>query len=205
MHIGILGGTFNPVHKGHLAMADTAYRELGLDKVLLMPTGCPPHKNDITDPKDRLNMISLAINGYPYMEASDYEIRRNGTTYTADTLTLLTEEHPENSYTFIVGADSLVYMKKWYKPDIIFSHASIAVCARSDTDNDLLLKEKNILEDMYNADITILEFDLVNISSQEIRNAIKEGKTVSDTDCLKLVPEKVLDYIYEHRLYKYLL
>lgn len=198
---GILGGTFDPVHNGHIAMAETIYRTLNIDEILLMPSGIPPHKERISNSKDRLNMLRIATEEYPYMKVSDYEIKRKGTTYTADTLTMLNEENPDNEYIFIVGADSLVYMHKWYRPEIIFSKASIAVCVRNDTSRRDLLDAAEYLKQKFNADIIMVDFKPVNISSHELRECIA-GQSIDRTDnCLAYINNRVLDYIYKHNLY----
>lgn len=201
MRIGILGGTFSPIHRGHIAMAEAAYNELALDEVIIMPSGNPPHKNDVLRAEDRLNMIRIAIRNYPYMSLSDYEIMREGTTYTADTLVNLTGDNPDNEYTFIVGADSLVYMSKWYKPEVIFAHAVIAVCSRNDTDNVQLNSEIINLRKKYDADIKLLDFECVDVSSHDIRQSIINGGSKDGDDCLAYVNPQVLDYIYSHNLY----
>ena len=198
MNIGILGGTFNPIHNGHISMAQTAYNNLKLDKIILMPSGNPPHKSEVLDGPLRLIMTKLAVEEYPYMEVSDYEINKLTPSYTAETLTEYTIRYPNDNLVFIVGADSLVYMHEWYRPDIIFSLATVAVCVRSDTLDKELLQKKKYMEDTYNADIRLLDFEPVDVSSHEIRACISSGV---DSDILNLVPAKVLDYIYDKGLY----
>lgn len=201
MRTGILGGTFDPVHNGHIAMADTAYNEMSLDEIILMPSGIPPHKDGISSAEDRLNMLILATEEYSYMRVSDYEINRAGTTYTADTLSLLSHNNPDNEYVFIVGADSLVDMPYWYRPDIIFGYAGIAVCARSDTDQKKLVETIKLLKQKFNANITILNFNYIDISSREIRACIASEKNVFNTTCLSYLNKKVAEYISTRRLY----
>lgn len=199
MRVGILGGTFNPIHKGHIAVAKAAYDQLNLDEMLIMPSGIPPHKEGVISSEDRLNMVRLATKDYPYMIVSDYEIIREGTTYTAETLTRLTESNPDTEYIFILGADSLVNMPDWYKPEVIFRLATIAVCKRNDTDESELDKSIKVLTDKYNARIIVLEFDYVNISSHEIRECVYRYK---NKNILQYLEPDVLDYIKEHGLYK---
>jgi len=107
MKIGILGGTLDPVHNGHIEIALAAMKELGLDRVALMPSGDPPHKTRATDKQDRLQMARIATEAHPGLYASDREICRSGTTYTVDTLSALTVERPEVEWTYILGADAL--------------------------------------------------------------------------------------------------
>lgn len=204
MKIGILGGTFNPVHKGHLLMAEAAYRQLLLDKVLLMPSGKPPHKNNFISGQHRLSMIELAIDGFPYMEASDFELKREGTIYTADTLFILNEMYPYNKYYFIIGADSFNDIDKWYHPEIILSKASIAVCARDNSNYKELNKRKEYLNKIYKANIFILDFDCVEVSSSDIRNyfACNSSTVLEDENKLKsCITKEVIEYIIANNLY----
>ena len=111
--IGILGGTLNPVHLGHLMIAEEALEQFNLDKVLFMPSGCPPHKDiaQIASNEHRKNMVELAIRGNDRFLFSDFEMKREGIIYTSDTLKLLKEENPSSEYYFIMGAKSLLYLE----------------------------------------------------------------------------------------------
>ncbi|MBQ9563768.1 MAG: nicotinate (nicotinamide) nucleotide adenylyltransferase [Lachnospiraceae bacterium] len=115
MRIGIMGGTFNPIHLGHLILAENAYRQLDLDVVWFMPSGKPPHKpnTEILPNEDRVHMVELAIEGTPYFELSLLEIDRQGITYTVDTLEYLTKTRPEDQFFFLAGADSLYQFETW--------------------------------------------------------------------------------------------
>ena len=123
--IGIMGGTFDPIHNGHLLLGKQAYEEYKLDQIWFMPSGTPPHKKDhkVTDVKDRVAMVQLAIKKFPFFYCSDFEIQRPGNTYTAQTLQLLHQEYPKHRFYFIVGADSLYQIEKWYHP------AEVLVCS----------------------------------------------------------------------------
>ena len=120
--IGIMGGTFNPIHSVHLIMAQVAYHQFHLDKVLFMPSKHPPHKDNsvIISDEHRTRMIQLAIDGNSNFEFSDLELKREVTTYTSDTLTYLTEKNPDTEYYFIIGGDSLEQLENWHKPEVIF-------------------------------------------------------------------------------------
>lgn len=198
MDIGILGGTFDPIHLGHIKMAEAAYNGLALDKVLFMPTSNPPHKTGITDSEHRINMIRLAIKDYKHFEMSDIEIMRKGIIYTADTLEYLTKTYPDNRYIFIMGADSLFDITKWFRPDKVMEYATLAVCARDDADPGNLYDYREFLVEKYNADIVILNFSCVDISSSKIRTCL-----YTDYSMVKdYISEEVYNYIIKEGLYR---
>ena len=118
--VGILGGTFDPVHNGHLLLGEQAYREYGLDEIWFMPSHVPPHKKDhhITDGAARIRMLELATESVPYFLVSDFEMGREGNTYTAQTLALLKEAYPDIEVYFIIGADSLSYLRMDRLPEL---------------------------------------------------------------------------------------
>ena len=125
--IGILGGTFNPIHHGHLILGQTALEDFGLDKVLIVPTKNPAYKkiSKNVEIEDRVNMVRMAIENHPGFEFSDIELDREGYTYTVDTLRKLTRLHPDAEYYFIMGADSLYQIESWKDPGQILSMATI--------------------------------------------------------------------------------
>ena len=138
VRIGILGGTFNPPHRGHLALARHARDELSLERVLLMPVGSPPHKPGGEDPgaEHRLAMCRLAAAGEPAVEACALELERAGPSYTADTLEEIHDRHPEAELTFIVGADTARSLPGWHRPRRVLELAELAVAARSGSDRE---------------------------------------------------------------------
>lgn len=125
--IGIMGGTFDPVHMVHLTLAENAYHSFGLDEVLMLPNGDPPHKTDkiITPAVHRLAMLQLAVEGIPYFRISDMEIRRKGYSYSSVTLEELKKAHPDTDYYFIMGADSLFQIETWHEPAVIMADCVI--------------------------------------------------------------------------------
>ena len=123
--IGIMGGTFNPIHNGHIALANAAYKEFSLDKILFMPSGKSYMKQHVLDDAKRVIMVQKAIEAIPYFELSTLEVERSGNTYTSETLQQLTQQNPEVHYYFIMGADSLFHIETWKNPDIIFSLSTI--------------------------------------------------------------------------------
>ncbi|MDF2887861.1 MAG: nicotinate (nicotinamide) nucleotide adenylyltransferase [Lacrimispora sp.] len=198
--IGIMGGTFDPIHNGHLMLGEQAYREYQLDEVWFMPSGHPPHKKNqnITDPDLRLAMTKLAIHGKTGLVCSDFEVRRNGNTYTAQTLRLLREAYPQHQFFFIIGADSLYEIEKWYKPDQVLSQA-VVLAARREYEDAHASMERQIayLYTKYNADIRILHCKEMDISSAILRERIANGLSVSE-----YVPRDVLTYINDQGLYQ---
>jgi len=199
--IGIMGGTFDPVHNGHILLGKQAYTEYGLDEIWFMPSHIPPHKKDhhITESGDRINMLKLALKDIPYCVVSDFEMRREGNTYTARTLELLREEYPDHRFYFIIGADSLFQIENWYHPEKVMALTSLLVSDREYEAGERSFEEQiAYLHDKYGADIQILHNSEVDIASADIRRRIAEGKDVT-----KDIPEEVEAYIKAHGLYHY--
>lgn len=197
MKTGILGGTFDPVHNAHLMIAQKAYEEFALDKVLFMPSPCPPHKNEteITSTRHRVKMVQLAIEDYDYFEFSDFELAENGNVYSADTLCLYQKEHPDEELYFIIGSDSLYTIDSWYHPEIIFQTAHILVAKRDDNSGEALEEKIKFLKKNYDAKISQIIVKASDISSTKIR------QTGNHMDLSGYVPEKVGNYIKENSLY----
>lgn len=198
--IGIMGGTFDPIHNGHLRMGRSALEELKLDEIWFMPTGTPAYKSgvrSVTPKEHRVRMTELAIREYPWARCSCAEVERCGNTYTADTLTVLAGKYPDVSFYYIVGADSLDYMDRWYHPEIIFANAVIAVAMRSTQSRQEVEEKRKMLIAQYHAKILLLQQEEYDVSSTLLRKLISEGKDVSS-----YMPEVVSEYIREHALYK---
>lgn len=195
--VGIFGGTFDPIHNGHIKLALTAYRELCLDKVIIIPAYIPPHKteNKITDEIHRVNMTRLAVEEYPFLEVSTLEIDRKGKSYTADTLTTLKEQY--NRLVFILGADSYMALEGWYHPEIIFKKAEIACAYRDGIDRTVLEEMADKYKRQYNGVSHILGMPDTDISSTDIRKMISQ-----DEDVKGLVPDIVMTYIKDNKLYE---
>lgn len=192
---GILGGTFNPVHNGHLILAKTAHELLGLDKVLFMPSGTSYMKKNVLAAKKRIDMVRLAIAGYPQFELSLVEADRKGNSYTSETLAYITKKNPAACYFFIMGADALFQIEKWKNPKQIFSLAKIVCAVREDYHLDELKQKGQQLQSL-GADIIYLDMPKVEISSTDIRAKVKEQRSIADD-----VPMEVADYIQRERLY----
>ena len=183
--IGILGGTFNPPHIGHLILAQTAKDVLRLDKVFFIPTNTPPHKNRrLIDAKKRVKMVKLAIEGCPYFQALDWEIKRGGISYTIDTLRQLKSKYPTTDLFLIIGSDLANTFHTWKDYRKIQTLSRIVVAKR----NSYLPKNEKefIALDIINVDIT----------SSLIRKYLKKGLSVR-----YLLPNKVFDYIRRNKLY----
>lgn len=197
--IGILGGSFDPIHNGHLAIAQSAYKDFCLDEVWLIPAGHSPNKdeNKMTDAQTRAKMVALAAKEFPYFKLSTYEIDKEGTSYTYLTLSDFKEQYPETDFYFIMGADSLDYFDAWRHPEIICQKATILVAVRDDMDLDDIQKKITHIKELFHAEIYPLSCKKIDISSSEIRTNLLHHKTICD-----MVPKAVADYILENDLYQ---
>lgn len=196
--IGILGGSFDPIHNGHLAIAESAYRDFNLDEIWLIPAGHSPNKdeNKMTSATARAEMTALAAQNLPHFKLSTYEIDKEGTSYTYLTLSDFKEQYPNTDFYFIMGADSLDYFDAWRHPEIICQKAIILVAVRDDMDlNDINEKIEHI-KTQFHAEIYPLSCDKIDISSSEIRANLQNRKDICD-----MVPQAVADYITKHNLY----
>ena len=193
---GIMGGTFNPIHLAHLYIAYEAKEQLNLDKVIFMPAGNPPHKQDtIIDAKFRYEMVRRAIEGYEGFEINSYEIEKNGYSYTYETLNVLKEENLK--LYFIAGADSLMDIEKWKNTKEVLNNCTFVVFNRGEFNRETLKSQKEYLENKYQAEIVLLDIMSIDISSTIIRKRIKEEKRVDF-----FLPNKVLEYISYNNLYR---
>ena len=200
---GMMGGTFNPIHLAHLYIAYEAKEELNLDKIIFMVAGNPPHKKEskIIDSKYRYNMVQKAIEGYEGFEISDYEIKKNGYSYTYETLNALKEylkKQDDNvEVFFIAGADSLMAIEKWRNTDLVLNNCTFVAFNRGEYNKSILEEQKYKLEKKYDAKIVILNVTDIDISSSMIRERIANGKRVDF-----FLPEEVKKYISENKLYR---
>jgi len=201
MKIGIMGGTFNPVHNGHLILAAVAKEAAGLDEVWFMPSGLPAHKSnsELLPAENRLAMVKLAIAGISGFFASSFEIERPGFTYTADTVEALVKEFPQHEFYFIIGGDSLMKFHHWVKPEVISSHVTLLAAGRDDFSEQELLKQSETLYNLFGTDVRLINMPKLTISSNQIRNSIKENRPEKIRNFL---PEGVLEYILEYELYR---
>lgn len=196
--IGILGGSFDPIHMGHINIARSALTEYRLDEVWFVPAGHSPNKAeaDMTPAEDRANMVGLAIAGYRDFRLSRVEIGRQEVSYTYLTLTRLVERHPGTRFYFIMGADSLDYFEQWRHPEIIAEKAVILVAVRDQMDLAQIRKKIEELRSLFQADIRPLMGGKTDISSTALREQVAGG-VFSDQ-----LPEPVAEYIKVHGLYR---
>lgn len=198
--IGIMGGTFDPIHMGHLQLGRQARGEYGLEQVWFMPSGQPPHKRDhkVTAAAHRCAMVELAIEGQNGFVLSRSEVERPGDTYTAQTLALLKEGYPGHDFYFIIGADSLYEIEKWFRPEQVMAQAVLLVAGRAyDRAHPSMDAQIRYLTERYDAKIYPLHCPWVDISSEEIRR-LAAGRA----ELTGLLPEKVIAYIRRKGLYK---
>lgn len=197
--IGLMGGTFNPIHNGHVMLAEHALTEYKLDEIWFIPSGISWLKSDqnVLDCITRKEMTELAIKNHPKFILSTIEIDREGNSYSYETVCELKKKNPAHEYFFIMGADSLLNVEKWVHPEILMHECKLLVAVRDDCDHMALHKQIELLSDKYNANISQLAMPKFDISSSKIRQLIQKGDSITG-----MVPVYVEKYIYEHKLYQ---
>lgn len=200
MKIGIMGGTFDPIHIGHLLLGEFAYENFHLDEIWFLPNGNPPHKT--TDESgvsldDRIEMVKLATDDVPYFRMDLYEASSKKHSYTYSTMRALREMYPEHEFFFILGADSLFSIEQWKNFREIFPSCTILAAMRDDKDTESMQAQIRYLNEKYGADIRLLQAPLVEISSTTIRRRAEKGLSIR-----YMVPDVVSEYIQSNALYK---
>ena len=197
--IGIFGGTFNPIHNGHVLLCEYCKRELLLDKVLLIPDNTPPHKisPDLAGGSDRLQMCRLAAKQFPWLEVSDIELKREGKSYTYETLLSLKELYPSDELFLITGADMFLTLHEWKSPETIFRCASLIAVPRDSSDKEKLTDYYHQVIEPMGARATVLDEPVMEVSSTFIRSHIGDSEALSS-----LLPTQVYDYICQKGLYR---
>ena len=193
MKIAIMGGTFNPIHIGHLISAEQVHDHFGFDIVIFVPAAIPPHKSgpDIIDPIHRYNMTALAIEGNPHFQISRIELERGGTSYTIDTVREFKRRYGERShFAWIIGSDLLPTLPTWKDYEELLEICQMIVTIRPG------YEPKGVPEEILKK-VTLFKITAVDISSSEIRRRVREGKSIK-----YLVPPKVEEYIRKHNLYR---
>jgi nicotinate-nucleotide adenylyltransferase len=193
--IGVFGGTFDPPHVGHLVIAEHAVTQLGLDRVLFVPAGVPPHKRDraIAKASHRLAMTRRAVRGNRSFEVSTIEVRRRGASYTIETLRAIAAEHRGARLYLVIGEDSLRDFHTWHEPEAILELATLAVAPRPLDPN----ARRRAPRSRTRRGIVRIDSPRLEISSSSIRERIRRGRTVR-----YLVPDAIAAYIVRHRLYR---
>ena len=201
MRIGIYGGTFNPIHKGHLTAARAAMEQLGLDKLLLIPDNVPPHKKmpeGSPDGAQRLEMVTLATAELgKEVEVLDLELRRTGKSYTSDTLRELQNQYPDDELWLLMGSDMFLSLHTWHEPEVICRLAHIGAFSRIEAaEDEAFARQKMFLEREYGAKVeTVDNRDVIEVSSTDVREALQAGEGS------EYLPEAVYGYILRERLY----
>ncbi|HWE07796.1 MAG TPA: nicotinate-nucleotide adenylyltransferase [Solirubrobacteraceae bacterium] len=197
MRIGILGGTFNPPHLAHLVCAQEAHRELGLDQVMLIPAGIPPHKPVDAEPgpEHRLELCRVAIEDDDRFVVSDLELRRDGPSYTVDTLKVLKSESPNNELVLILGGDIAAGLPQWREPERVLELATVAIAKRRGTARAAVQKALDQLNGGDRA--TFFQMPSIGISSTMVRRRVRAGQPIR-----YFVPDGVMQYIETHGLYR---
>lgn len=197
MRIGVFGGSFDPIHNGHIALSQAFVEVLSLEKVLVIPAFVSPFKQQdgAARPEQRLAMCRLAFADYPHTEVLDVELRREGSSYTVDTLRILSEIYPDSELFLITGADAFLTLQNWREPQEIFRLATICTVPRDGNPVEKLQQHADYLHTL-GARTEIVDVQVIKVSSTEIRDRVKAGISLTG-----LVPDEVARYIAEQALY----
>ncbi len=198
--IGIMGGTFDPIHIGHLFIAEETLEKLSLDKIIFIPAGVSPHKlnSKTTAPIHRLLMTAIAVNSNRRFYLSDIEIEREGPSYTIDTIRCLKQLLPtDTELFFITGGDTFIDLDSWRDYEQLLQLTNFVVFTRAGYDNVLLDEKIQRFRQQLNSNITKISIPLLEVSSTDIRERAKMGRTIK-----YLIPDGVEEYILKNRLYK---
>lgn len=198
MRLGLFGGTFDPVHYGHLLLAEQCREQCALDEVWFLPSGSPPHKQRaaITDGKHRTEMLNLATAGHAAFRVNDMELKRTGPTYTVETLRSLHEQHPGDELFFLIGADSLHDLPTWREPVRILQMATVIAVNRGSRPHPDIQPIVDLMGDFAESRIQIVTMPGVDLSATDIRRRITAGQSIR-----YMTPRAVEIYIEQHGLY----
>lgn len=194
MRVGIFGGSFNPPHIGHLIVAEFIREEANLDKIIFIPCASPPHKQDpkylsqMASSQHRFEMVKIAINGNPFFEVSDLEIKRGGISYTVETVNYLVEQFPDREFYLLIGADQFEEFHTWRDPDEIVKKVHLLVFNRYGY---------RVTESKFSKYANFITVPNVDVSASSIRDRLRQGKSIK-----YLVPPGVEEYIYRNKLYR---
>ena len=201
--IGIYGGTFNPIHSGHVRAAIGFYNSMELDLLYIIPNSAPPHKSgdESIDSEHRIKMAELAFSEYSEynISVSDIEIKRGGKSFTRDTISQIKEEMRDAVIYFLIGTDMFLTLDKWRYPDYLFDNCKFVLFPRSsgDLDSPEVREKRYFYLDEYDQWVDTIALEPFEVSSTKIRSLIHEGKSASD-----LLPDRVHEYIIKNSLYQ---
>lgn len=196
--LGVFGGTFDPIHLGHLRAAESARESLGLDLVTFVPAGTPPHRpQPVSSSRDRYAMVALATSGHPQFDVSDVELEREGPSFTVDTLKALQDAHTEDRLVLIVGSDTLPEMGSWKDPELLQSRCTIAVVGRPPLEEQPKGAAHGAQPAPVELAVTRVDGPQLPLSATAIRRQVREGRSIR-----YLVPEAVAEYIQKRGLYR---
>lgn len=197
--IGIMGGTFNPIHLGHLILAESAREQAGLSRVIFLPSKRTLEKADsyILPDEARCALIELATRDNPYFSLSRMKLERGGTTYTADTVSELKRENPDKEYYFIIGGDSLLAFAHWNRPEVILKNAHLLATSRGAIPREEFLAAASRLEEFFGTKILLFDTPAMEISSTDLRDRCARGRSLR-----YLVPEAVEKFLKERGCYR---
>lgn len=197
MRIGIYGGSFDPVHNGHINAARNFMEELSLDKIIIVPAYCSPFKKGlaVTPSQHRLNMCNIAFGNTEGFEVSDVEILRSDEGYMSDTVAQIREQYPDAELFLLLGSDQLLIFQKWHAWSKIADEATVAAAART-WDDDAAMEAAAAVLRSYGAEVIIVPIDVKELSSTDVREAVRRGDDIS-----AMVPPGVAEYIWDNYLY----
>lgn len=197
--IGILGGTFDPIHNAHLLLGESAREQFNLDRVIYIPNNLAhlPNRTEVTPGDVRYQMVKMAISDNPYFTCSRIEIDKPEGTYTYNTIQELKVMYPGDELYLILGGDSIIGIDTWYRTKDLLTSCTILAAVREDDDLAALDKKRNELNKIYNADIRLLKFNRIDISATEIRQRIRSGRSVR-----YMLPDEVVEFLCIKGLYK---
>lgn len=197
MRIGIYGGSFDPVHNGHINAARNFMEELSLDKIIIVPAYCSPFKKGlaVTPSQHRLNMCNIAFGNTEGFEVSDVEILRADEGYMSDTVAQIREQYPDAELFLLLGSDQLLIFQKWHAWNKITDEATVAAAART-WDDDAAMEAAAAVLRSYGAEVIIVPIDVKELSSTDVREAVRRGDDIS-----AMVPPGVAEYIWDNYLY----
>lgn len=197
--IGILGGTFDPIHNAHLLLGESAREQFGLDRVIFIPNNLAhlPNRTEVASGENRYQMVKMAIKDNPYFTCSRIEIDKDGGTYTYNTIQELKLMYPGDELFLILGGDSVIGIDNWYMAKELLQSCTILAAVREDDDLAALDKKRKELGEQFKADIRLLKFNRIDISATEIRNRVRTGRSIR-----YMVPDEVIEFLCIKGLYK---